>query len=117
MDSERIAKLEAQVEGIKEDVKDLKVDVKEVHSRITTGNREIVAKLEEVEGRMQQRMQANSENSKKQHEDIKLAYGADITKVSDRVSALEQWKWYVIGLACAAGYMLGHLDLFTKFLK
>ena len=44
MDLERIAKLEAQVEGIKEDVKDLKVDVKEVHSRITTGNREIVQK-------------------------------------------------------------------------
>ena len=38
---ERIAKLEAQVEGIKEDVAAVKQDIKELHSRITTGNREI----------------------------------------------------------------------------
>ena len=45
---ERIAKLEAQMESIKEDVSELKGDVKEIHSRITTGNREIVEKIEEV---------------------------------------------------------------------
>jgi ElaB/YqjD/DUF883 family membrane-anchored ribosome-binding protein len=113
MDLERIAKLEAQVEGIKEDVKDLKADVKEVHSRITTGNREIVTKLEEVENRMYE----NSIASMRQHEDIKLSYSVDVKKVSDRVSALEQWKWYVIGIACASGYLIGHLDLVSKFMK
>jgi ElaB/YqjD/DUF883 family membrane-anchored ribosome-binding protein len=113
MDLERIAKLEAQVEGIKEDVKDLKADVKEVHSRITTGNREIVQKLEEVEERMRQ----NSLDSLKQHEEIKVAYSQDIKKVSDRVSALEQWKWYVIGVVAAIGYLIGHLEVITKFLK
>jgi len=41
MDAERIAKLEAQVEGIKEDVADVKQDIKELHSRITTTTREI----------------------------------------------------------------------------
>jgi predicted nucleic acid-binding Zn-ribbon protein len=40
MDTERIAKLEAQVEGIKEDVTEVKHDIKEIHSRITTSNRE-----------------------------------------------------------------------------
>ena len=47
MEQERIAKLEAQVEGIKEDVADVKSDIKELHSRITTGNREIMDKLDE----------------------------------------------------------------------
>ena len=46
METERIAKLEAQVEGIKEDVAAVKQDIKELHSRITTGNREIMDKLE-----------------------------------------------------------------------
>ena len=44
MDTERIAKLEAQVESIKEDVAGVKQDIKELHSRITTGNREIMDK-------------------------------------------------------------------------
>jgi len=113
MDMERIAKLEAQVEGIKEDVKDLKADVKEVHSRITTGNREIVEKLGEVDERMRQA----SIDALRQHEEIKNSYRLDVKKVSDRVAALEQWKWYVIGIACAAGYMLGNMDIIAKFIK
>lgn len=113
MEAERIAKLEAQVEAIKEDVSEVKSDIKEVHSRITTGNREIVGMLQEVEKRMAE----NSATSAKQHADIKTAYSTEIEKVSNRVSVLEQWKWYVIGIACAFGYMLGHLDLFTKFIK
>lgn len=113
MDLERIAKLETQVEGIKEDVKDLKADVKEVHSRITTGNREIVDKLDEVE----RKMHKNSLDSLKQHEEIKTVYSGDIKKVSDRVAALEQWKWYVIGIACAAGYLLGNIDIVARFIK
>lgn len=112
METERIAKLEAQVESIKEDVAEVKADIKEVHSRITTGNREIVAMLQEVEKRMTE----NSATSAKQHQDIKLAYSQDIEKVSNRVTALEQWKWYVIGIACAFGYMLGHLEILKKFL-
>ena len=47
IEAERIAKLETQVEGIKEDVADVKQDIKELHSRITTGNREIMDKLDE----------------------------------------------------------------------
>ena len=113
MDTERIAKLEAQVEAIKEDVTEVKADIKEVHSRITTGNREIVGMLQEVEKRMSE----NAALSAKQHAEIKTAYSEEIQKVSRRVSVLEQWKWYVVGVACAFGYMIGHIDVFTKFLK
>jgi len=113
LDAERIAKLEAQVESIKEDVAEVKADIKEVHSRITTGNREIVGMLQEVEKRMAE----NAAISAKQHQDIKSAYSDEIQKVSRRVSVLEQWKWYVIGIACACGYMIGHIDILAKFLK
>jgi len=46
LDQERVAKLETQVEAIKEDVGEVKNDIKELHSRITTGNREIMDKLD-----------------------------------------------------------------------
>ena len=36
-EAERIAKLETAQSSVKEDIADLKVDIKEIHSRITTG--------------------------------------------------------------------------------
>ncbi|RIO65136.1 hypothetical protein BUZ22_12435, partial [Staphylococcus haemolyticus] len=65
---ERITELETQVEALKEDVADLRGDVKEVHSRITTGNREILDKIESMERRLEQRMTDNNSIAKEQHE-------------------------------------------------
>ena len=53
MDLERLAKMEAQVETIKEDVKELKNDIKEIHSRVTTSNREIVDKIDDMQTRIE----------------------------------------------------------------
>jgi hypothetical protein len=41
LDTERIARMEAQMENLKADVADVKQDIKELHSRITTTTREI----------------------------------------------------------------------------
>jgi hypothetical protein len=41
----------------------------------------------------------------------------DLEKMNARVSALEQWKWYVIGGAGAVGFIIGHLSELTKLLK
>lgn len=117
MDLERLAKMEAQVETIKEDVKDLKSDIKEIHSRITTSNREIVDKIDDMQTRIEHKMQANAQISQDQHEEIKKDVVKDLEKMNDRVSALEQWKWYVIGGAAAVGFILGHLNEIAKYLK
>ena len=106
MDLERLAKMEAQVEIIKEDVKDLKSDIKEIHSRITTSNREIVDKIDDMQTRLEHKMQANAQISQDQHAEIKKDVVNDLEKMNNRVSALEQWKWYVIGAAAAVGFIL-----------
>ena len=117
MDLERLAKMEAQVETIKEDVKDLKSDIKEIHSRITTSNREIVDKIDDMQTRIEHKMQANAQISQDQHEEIKNDVVKDLEKMNARVSALEQWKWYVIGGSAAVGFILGHLNEIAKYLK
>jgi hypothetical protein len=106
MDSERIAKLEAQVEGIKEDVADVKQDIKELHSRITTGNREIMEKLDE-------KIDALAKSDKEQHESLKKS----MDTVRERVDVLERWRWMIVGGAIVIGYLIGHLDFFSKFFK
>ena len=117
MDLERLAKMEAQVETIKEDVKDLKSDIKEIHSRVTTSNREIVDKIDDMQTRLEHKMNANAKISQDQHEEIRKDVVEDLEKMNHRVSALEQWKWYVIGGAAVAGYILGHINEIVKYLK
>jgi predicted RNase H-like nuclease (RuvC/YqgF family) len=117
MDIERIAKMEAQVETIKEDVKELKSDIKEVHSRVTTSNREIVDKIDDMQTRIEHKMQANAQISQDQHAEIKRDVVQDLEKMNSRVSALEQWKWYVIGGAGTVGFIIGHLAEIIKFIK
>lgn len=114
--SERIAKLEAQVEALKEDVGELKDDVKEIHSRITTGNREIIDKIEAMDQRLEVKLNFSAESAKTQHMQIQHEIQQDISKITDRVDTLEKWRWMIVGGAIVLGYLIGHLEFFKKFL-
>lgn len=114
---ERIAKVEAQVDAIKDDVSELKADVKEIHSRITTGNREIVDKIESMDAAINERMIRSAESATKQHHDIQIEIQKDINKVADRVDVLERWRWMIVGGAIVIGYILGNLDVIARLVK
>ena len=114
---ERIAKLEAQVESIKDDVSELKTDVKEIHSRITTGNREIMDKIESMDSAIEARLTKSAEAATQQHADIQKALQGDINKVTDRVDVLEKWRWMIVGGAIVLGYVVGNFDLIAKFFR
>ena len=104
MEIERVAKLEAQVEGIKEDVAAVKQDIRDLHSRITTGNREI---MEKIDDKVDELAQADKE----QH-----AAQIDATRnLSERVDTLERWRWMVVGGAVALGYILSKLPVEAIF--
>ena len=98
MDIERIAKLEAQVESIKEDVADVKQDIKDLHSRITTGNREIMDKLDE-------KIDELARADKEQH----LALKDTMDSVKNRVEILERWRWMIVGGAIVVGFLLNFI--------
>jgi len=114
VDAERIAKLEAQVEGIKDDVKDVKADIKEVHSRITTGNREILDKIDDMDTRLEEKMNKAAESAKTQHQEIQVELQKDIKSIGDRVDVLERWRWMIVGGAIALGYVIGHMEVFSN---
>ena len=128
MDQERIAKLEIQVEAIKEDVREVKGDIKEIHSRITTGNREIIDKIDAMECRLDDKARIAATNAKIQHDSIRDDVVAemrtmtktlddDIKEVSHRVDVLERWRWMIVGGAIVFGYVVGNLDVLTKIFK
>lgn len=114
---ERIAKLEVQVQTTKDSSDELKTDIKEIHSRITTGYREIVEKLEIMENRISQRMKENSETSLKQHNSMEVNLKIEIKEIKDRVNILERWRWMIVGGALSLGYLVSTLDLISKVFK
>ena len=114
MEAERIARLETQVEGIKEDVAAVKEDIKELHSRITTGNREILDKIDTLDRRMETKMNDSAKAAKEQHSEIQKEIQKDIKIISDRVDVLERWRWMIVGGAVVLGYIVGHIDLINK---
>ena len=103
IESERIARLETQVEGIKTDVAAVKSDIKELHSRITTGNREIMDKLDE-------KIDELAHSDKEQHDVMTKTMNA----IKDRVDILEKWRFMIVGGAIVLGYMVGHMVIFSK---
>ena len=103
---ERIAKLEAQVDGIKSDVAAVKSDIKELHSRITTGNREITDHIDH-------KIDALAKSDEEQH----IAMSKKIDAMKDRVDLLERWKWMIVGGAIAVGYLISHINLLDKLFK
>ena len=117
MEQERIAKLEAQVDAIKEDVAEVKSDIKELHSRVTTQTREIVEKMDDMQTRLEHRMNAQSEMSKQQHDEMKNEFQKDVKEIADRVDILERWRWMIVGGAIVIGYIMGHVNIFTSFMK
>ena len=117
MDLERIAKLETRVEVIKEDLDEVKNDIKELHSRITTGNREIVDKMDDMQTRIEHRMTAQTMASTEQHKQIADEIKKEVEKIDSRVSALEQWKWYVVGAAVVIGFLFATVIDVSQFFK
>jgi putative NADH-flavin reductase len=103
--AERIAKMEAQVEGIKEDVAAVKQDIKELHSRVTTTTREITDHIDN-------KIDALAKSDADQH----TAMSKKIDAINDRVDLLERWKWMIVGGAVAMGYLISHINLLDKFL-
>jgi ElaB/YqjD/DUF883 family membrane-anchored ribosome-binding protein len=117
MDLERIAKLETQVESIKDDMKEVKTDIKELHSRITSSNREIVDKIDDMQTRIEHRMNAQALTSQAQHKAIQDEIRNDVKSIDDRVSSLERWKWYVVGGAVVIGFLLATVVDISQFFK
>lgn len=89
-------------------------DIKEIHSRITTGNRELMEKMDQLENKIEERMRKSSEDSTKQHKDIQEEISKDLKIIKNRVDMLERWKWIMLGGATGVGYLISHLDLFRK---
>jgi hypothetical protein len=100
----KVAKLETEVEVIKDDVGEVKTELKTIHGRITEGNEKVLVKL----GQM-------SKDSDSQHNAIVERMNVMDKRINGRITVLEQWRWLVVGGAVVAGWMLSYSGILVKF--
>lgn len=77
-------------------------DIKDLHSRITTVNRELTEKIEETEHVILQELQ-----------NLRQELKAEKKGIIDRLSQIEGWKWMLMGGLVVAVWVLARID-FTK---
>lgn len=86
---------------------DIEEDVKDLHSRITTINREIHDRIDQVEYHITQRIDdLRSDLIKHKENDKGFRFS---------FSDLDKAKWFIMGGVLFAGILLGKFDIFTLF--
>lgn len=83
----RVAVVETKIEAIDGKLEELKQDIKEVHACLHK-TRELI--LDQIKALRTEDNQAHKEQN-------------------NRISSLENWRWYVIGIATAAGIVANYL--------
>jgi adenylosuccinate lyase len=85
----RVAVLETQVTSMDKKLDELRADVKDMHDCLDKTRDLIVSEIQLL----------------KQEEH--LAHD----RLTTRLATLEQWRWYVLGIAGAVGYLVANTDL------
>ena len=85
---------------------DLKQDYKELHSRITTINREIHDRIDQVEHHITERIDAL-------RSDLISHKAEDKSKIGDRISEIEKWKWMVAGGILVVSWLFSRINFDT----
>ena len=86
----------AQIENKR---KELATDIKELHSRISTINRDLYERITNTEQHIINENQKIQQQLKQHIESLKV-------NLNDRVSLLEKWRWLIIGGAVIVGFVL-----------
>ena len=115
--AERLGIVETKVENLDSKLDDLKLDVKEMHDCLDKTRDLLADKLE----KMQEEYRANSgkffEHAEKLHAEDVVSHST----LSNRIGELEQlknkWIYMILGGAAVLGWITGHLDEITRFLK
>lgn len=85
-------------------------DIKELHSRITTVNRELSDKIEETEKTIIQELHAIRQEIKESHK-----VNGDESSLMKRMSQIEAWKYTMIGGIIVITWVLAKSDLSNFF--
>jgi hypothetical protein len=90
-------------------------DIKEVHSRITTTDRELSSKIESMEGRLKNQIEESNKQTLDAVQKLAEYQKQHHENTTKRLVVLEKWKWMMVGGGIVLGVVLGNSDFVVKF--
>ena len=80
-----------------------------LHKRITELFSELGDKLHAMEDRLELKYQKQQVNAQQQHNDIQKELQADIAELGKRIRALENWRWWMMGIGVGFGFIVAQM--------
>ncbi len=113
--TERIARLEAQMDSLKDDMTELKHALTKLVQSNLDNSKDIVSKIENMEDRMERRIVESFKSVTTQQEKESLSLKEQIKDLQSRIGILEKWRWYLLGAVFAVSYILSNTSILKLF--
>jgi chromosome segregation ATPase len=88
-------------------------DIKEIHSRISTIQRELSDEITETEHKIISAL----DDLKKTLKETKTEHDTNNTSISNRLAELEKWRWVLLGGGTVIGLLLSKLNVIVDLIK
>ena len=96
-----LAVQDSRINNLESGNKETTTDVRDLYKKMSDNTKEILSKIDDMEGRIEDKLKEHNDKSSAQHKAI-----------SERLTVLENWRWLVVGGSIALGFLLQHLDVF-----
>lgn len=113
--TERIARLEAQMDSLKDDMSELKQALAKLVQSSLDNSKDIMSKIENMEDRMERRIVESFKSVSSQSEKENSVLKEEIKDLQSRIGILEKWRWYLLGAVFAVSYILSNTNILKLF--
>lgn len=104
----RISVLETQIVNVSYNIEKLELKVedqyKTLHTRISDLRDDVRGDIDSKHEKLVQKLDAHS-----------ISSGLKLDNIEEKVSAIEKWRWMIMGAAIVVGYVLAHVKLENIF--
>lgn len=104
--SKILAVHEQRISVLEKTHEDSEDDIKVLHKRITELFGDMSDKLYNMEQRLEVKYKEQQVNAQDQHQQIQKEIQEDISTLETRMRALENWRWWMMGLGVGFGFIL-----------
>lgn len=92
---------DSRIVNLESGTKDTITDVKELYKKMSDNTKQIIDKIDLTETKLEEKLKEHADSAEEQY-----------ASINSRISALENWRWLIIGGAVVVSYLLNNLDIF-----
>ena len=112
--SKILAVHEQRIDSLEKSHDNVNDESKILHKRITELFGELGEKLHAMEDRLELKYQKQQINAQQQHNDIQKELQQDIAELGKRIRALENWRWWMMGIGVGFGFVVAQMLQFMN---